>query len=247
MQCWGFIQQYASFSDRTVFRRYGWSCEEQCNVLASGGGRVLQQSRRCWTSSIDDGCRVFLFVRSIYVVLLFGTSAKSTTLSWLQYYLKAQFHFSKDQFAELMVIAGVAGTVSQVISTRGVNKFYWAIMGARAHTRPDLGRVWFFQSRARVNSIFELSSSRQIILIYSIWVRVLFQPSIAATCDADSDACLRRSKNALHRAVLQLYTRKNNFNNPLPARIFSFLVSRSLIRLAFACRWFSIAWRGHPG
>jgi hypothetical protein len=33
----------------------------------------------------------------------------------LQYYLKAQFHFSKDQFAVLMVISGIAGTVSQVI------------------------------------------------------------------------------------------------------------------------------------
>lgn len=32
-----------------------------------------------------------------------------------QYYLKAKFHFNKDQFADLMVIAGIAGTVSQVL------------------------------------------------------------------------------------------------------------------------------------
>jgi hypothetical protein len=32
----------------------------------------------------------------------------------LQYYLKARFHFNKDQFADLMVISGIAGTISQV-------------------------------------------------------------------------------------------------------------------------------------
>lgn len=31
-----------------------------------------------------------------------------------QYYLKAQFHFNKNQFADLMVISGIAGTISQV-------------------------------------------------------------------------------------------------------------------------------------
>ncbi|CAN1782140.1 Hippocampus abundant transcript 1 protein [Linum perenne] len=33
----------------------------------------------------------------------------------LTYFLKAEFHFNKDQFADLMVISGVAGTVSQLI------------------------------------------------------------------------------------------------------------------------------------
>lgn len=31
----------------------------------------------------------------------------------LQYFLKARFHFNKDQFADLMLIGGVAGAVSQ--------------------------------------------------------------------------------------------------------------------------------------
>lgn len=31
-----------------------------------------------------------------------------------QYYLKAKFHFNKDQFADLMIISGVAGSISQV-------------------------------------------------------------------------------------------------------------------------------------
>ncbi|GLT46505.1 hypothetical protein SLA2020_202520 [Shorea laevis] len=31
------------------------------------------------------------------------------------YYLKARFHFNKDQFADLMVISGIAGTISQML------------------------------------------------------------------------------------------------------------------------------------
>ncbi|KAJ8774299.1 hypothetical protein K2173_009730 [Erythroxylum novogranatense] len=31
----------------------------------------------------------------------------------MQYYLRARFHFNKDQFADLMVISGIAGTISQ--------------------------------------------------------------------------------------------------------------------------------------
>ncbi|KAL2538129.1 Major facilitator superfamily protein [Forsythia ovata] len=33
----------------------------------------------------------------------------------LNYYLKAQFHFNKDQFADLMIIFGIAGSISQMI------------------------------------------------------------------------------------------------------------------------------------
>jgi len=55
--------------------------------------------------------------------LLFFTSSfysfdwlLTMAVSWcdVQYYLKARFRFDKDQFADLMVIVGVAGTASQV-------------------------------------------------------------------------------------------------------------------------------------
>ncbi|CAA0807108.1 Major facilitator superfamily protein [Striga hermonthica] len=36
-------------------------------------------------------------------------------MNTVQYYLKFQFHFNKDQFANLMIIAGIAGTISQLI------------------------------------------------------------------------------------------------------------------------------------
>jgi predicted MFS family arabinose efflux permease len=35
-------------------------------------------------------------------------------LTYLQYYLKAQFGYSKDEFANLLLIAGAAGMLSQV-------------------------------------------------------------------------------------------------------------------------------------
>ena len=43
-------------------------------------------------------------------------------LMWLldklmQYFLKAKFHFSKDQFADLLLIVGIAGAFSQVCSS----------------------------------------------------------------------------------------------------------------------------------
>ncbi|KAM7263221.1 hypothetical protein ACFE04_000904 [Oxalis oulophora] len=33
----------------------------------------------------------------------------------MMYYLKARFHYNKDQFADLMVITGIAGTISQLL------------------------------------------------------------------------------------------------------------------------------------
>ncbi|GFP79173.1 calcium-transporting ATPase [Phtheirospermum japonicum] len=33
----------------------------------------------------------------------------------LMYFLKAQFHFNKDQFADLMRISGIAGSISQMV------------------------------------------------------------------------------------------------------------------------------------
>lgn len=35
----------------------------------------------------------------------------------MQYFLKARFHFNKNQYADLLLIFGVAGTISQVCFT----------------------------------------------------------------------------------------------------------------------------------
>ncbi|MBA0565756.1 hypothetical protein Golob_010617 [Gossypium lobatum] len=47
------------------------------------------------------------------IVSFFSNLADVGLHASLLYYLKARFHFNKDQFADLMVITGVAGTISQ--------------------------------------------------------------------------------------------------------------------------------------
>ncbi|KAL0351706.1 UNVERIFIED_CONTAM: hypothetical protein Scaly_1559300 [Sesamum calycinum] len=68
--------------------------------------------------SVDD--TIFLLRTSptfskAAVVAFFINVADVGLYASLMYYLKAQFHFNKDQFADLMIIAGIAGSVSQLI------------------------------------------------------------------------------------------------------------------------------------
>ncbi|KAL3639009.1 hypothetical protein CASFOL_016916 [Castilleja foliolosa] len=49
------------------------------------------------------------------VVAFFINVADVGLYASLMYYLKAQFHFNKDQFADLMIIGGIAGSISQLI------------------------------------------------------------------------------------------------------------------------------------
>ncbi|KAM5565225.1 hypothetical protein ABKV19_019311 [Rosa sericea] len=49
------------------------------------------------------------------IVAFFSNLADVGLHASLLYYLKARFHFNKDQFADLMVISGVAGTISQLV------------------------------------------------------------------------------------------------------------------------------------
>ncbi|GAV88687.1 MFS_1 domain-containing protein, partial [Cephalotus follicularis] len=49
------------------------------------------------------------------VVAFFANLADVGLYASMMYYLKARFHFNKDQFADLMVISGIAGTISQLL------------------------------------------------------------------------------------------------------------------------------------
>ncbi|WCJ44294.1 Major facilitator superfamily protein [Euphorbia peplus] len=49
------------------------------------------------------------------VVAFFSNLSDVGLHASLTYYLKAKFHYNKDQFADLMVISGVAGTFSQLV------------------------------------------------------------------------------------------------------------------------------------
>ncbi|OWM70630.1 hypothetical protein CDL15_Pgr014303 [Punica granatum] len=50
------------------------------------------------------------------LVAFFESLANVGLHASMMYYLKAKFHFNKDQFADLMVISGIAGTISQMRS-----------------------------------------------------------------------------------------------------------------------------------
>jgi len=49
------------------------------------------------------------------VVSFFNGLADGGIIASLLYFLKARFHFNKNQYADLMLIVGVAGTISQLI------------------------------------------------------------------------------------------------------------------------------------
>ncbi|KHN20137.1 hippocampus abundant transcript-like protein 1 [Glycine soja] len=56
-----------------------------------------------------------LTITQAAIVAFFNSLADVGLHGSLLYFLKAQFHFDKNQFADLMVISGIAGTVSQLI------------------------------------------------------------------------------------------------------------------------------------
>ncbi|XP_052202979.1 uncharacterized protein LOC127808461 isoform X4 [Diospyros lotus] len=49
------------------------------------------------------------------IIAFFLSLADAGFTSSLMYYLKATFHFKKDQFADIIVLSGIAGTVSQML------------------------------------------------------------------------------------------------------------------------------------
>lgn len=49
------------------------------------------------------------------MISFFSTVAEVGAHASLLYYLKAQFQFDKDQFADLMIIGGIAGSISQLV------------------------------------------------------------------------------------------------------------------------------------
>ncbi|XP_062098286.1 uncharacterized protein LOC133804142 [Humulus lupulus] len=49
------------------------------------------------------------------IVAFFSNLADVGLHASMMYFLKAEFHYNKDQFADLMVISGIAGTISQLL------------------------------------------------------------------------------------------------------------------------------------
>ncbi|XP_057966402.1 uncharacterized protein LOC131156606 [Malania oleifera] len=49
------------------------------------------------------------------IVMFFNSLCEGGLQASLMYFLKARFHFNKDQFADIMLVVGVGGTVSQLL------------------------------------------------------------------------------------------------------------------------------------
>ncbi|KAK7310994.1 hypothetical protein RJT34_08830 [Clitoria ternatea] len=69
------------------------------------------QSLKDLTSFLNSS----LTITQAAIVAFFSSLADVGLHGSLAYFLKAQFHFDKNQFADLMVISGIAGTVSQLL------------------------------------------------------------------------------------------------------------------------------------
>jgi hypothetical protein len=64
----------------------------------------------------------------------------------MQYFLKARFHFNKNQYADLMLIVAVAGTISQVSLSFDIlpSTFGYPISSFSFHLRDLLISLLFF-------------------------------------------------------------------------------------------------------
>ncbi|XP_074353636.1 uncharacterized protein LOC141692634 isoform X4 [Apium graveolens] len=51
----------------------------------------------------------------IAIITFFGSLAEIGLHGSILYYLKAEYHYNKDQFADLMIINGIAATISQIV------------------------------------------------------------------------------------------------------------------------------------
>ncbi|XP_047328935.1 hippocampus abundant transcript 1 protein [Impatiens glandulifera] len=90
--------------------------EEQC-LLKKGTSKKNSKMMKT-LPSLDDTLTLLkssLTFSQAAVVAFFINIGDVGLHASLMYYLKACFHFNKNQFADLMVIAGVAGTIAQML------------------------------------------------------------------------------------------------------------------------------------
>ncbi|KAJ0750253.1 putative major facilitator superfamily, MFS transporter superfamily [Helianthus annuus] len=97
------------------------------------------------------------------IVAFFSMLGELGLISALLYYLKAEFHFDKDQFADLMIIHGIAGIISQLILmpvlSRVINEVHLLAIGL-AFT---CIHVVYLASTLQILSVFAGPSLRSIV------------------------------------------------------------------------------------
>ncbi|KAI3783620.1 hypothetical protein L1987_42704 [Smallanthus sonchifolius] len=96
----------------------GSSEKDTANESLLGKGNINNRRPKRTVPSLHDS---FSLLKSSWtfsqaaIVAFFNMLGDLGLISALLYYLKAEFHFDKDQFADLMIIHGIAGIVSQMI------------------------------------------------------------------------------------------------------------------------------------
>ncbi|KAJ0789201.1 putative major facilitator superfamily, MFS transporter superfamily [Helianthus annuus] len=100
------------------------------------------------------------------IVAFFSMLGELGLMSALLYYLKAEFHFDKDQFADLMIIHGIAGIISQLILmpvlSRVINEVHLLAIGL-AFTCIHI----FLYSVAWSSWVVYLASTLQILSVFA--------------------------------------------------------------------------------
>ncbi|KAJ0577034.1 putative major facilitator superfamily, MFS transporter superfamily [Helianthus annuus] len=100
------------------------------------------------------------------IVAFFSMLGELGLISALLYYLKAEFHFDKDQFADLMIIHGIAGIISQLILmpvlSRVINEVHLLAIGL-AFTCIHI----FLYSVAWSSWVVYLASTLQILSVFA--------------------------------------------------------------------------------
>ncbi|KAA8537470.1 hypothetical protein F0562_027078 [Nyssa sinensis] len=105
-----------SIIDNGISTRRNSKDEAEVSLLDKDSKKNLQIFKTL--PSLDDSIsllRSSMTFLQAAIVAFFSTFADLGVYASLMYYLKARFHFSKDQFADLMVISGVAGIISQLV------------------------------------------------------------------------------------------------------------------------------------
>lgn len=89
--------------------------ETEC-LLRKGSSKTSRFSNTT-TSFSDALCllRSSSTFSRIAIIAFFGSLAEIGLHGSILYYLKAEYHYNKDQFADLMVINGIAATISQML------------------------------------------------------------------------------------------------------------------------------------
>ncbi|KAI3837755.1 hypothetical protein MKW92_019974, partial [Papaver armeniacum] len=118
----------------TLYMRF-FLPDSSCNIDPTSCSKLISnKTKRIGNNVVDDSCpkiqigkripsiddmihllKTSLIFRQAAIVAFFTNLAEGGLREALLYFLKARFHFNKDQFADLMLIVGVSGVISQLV------------------------------------------------------------------------------------------------------------------------------------